>query len=164
MSRRGAATLVCAALMAAHPARAEVHGDWAMLPADGAAACLLVQTVALQGTGRTVAQVMLDGHADGSLRIAVRVPLGAGLAQPLVYMHPGRDLAVPLDWTVCGAETCLAQTDVVAAEVDRLRRGDRIVMAFLPLRDSRPVSVSVSLRGVTRGLRAQATCKDRASR
>ena len=135
-----------------------------MQPADSAVACLLVQTVAMSGTGQTVAQVMLDGQVDGTLRIAVRVPLGAGLAQPLVYMHPGRDMAVPLDWMVCGADTCLAQTDVVAAEGDRLRRGQRIAMGFLPLRDSRPIWVTVSLRGVTRGLQAQATCRDTAGR
>jgi invasion protein IalB len=156
---RHGATVLALATLAAAPLRAEVFGAWSMRPAGEDAECLLVQSVALLDTGRTVAQVMLDGHGDGRLRVAVRVPLGAGLAQPLVYMHPGRDMAVPLEWTVCGAETCLAQADVVPAEVDRLRRGDRVVMIFRPLRDSRPISFAVSLRGVTRGLQAQASCR-----
>jgi invasion protein IalB len=84
--------------------------------------------------------------------------LGEGIA----YRHADdASRAVPLTWQMCNAQTCLAQARITVRETERLRRGDAIILAFRPLRDSRIIQVSASLTGVTRGLAAVQACGKR---
>lgn len=121
--------------------------------------CQLVQTVVSRRTGNTLTEMWLMAQADGTGVISVRVPVGVDLAAGIAYRHPNRQAAVPLIWQMCGPDKCLAQSRITQAEMARLRKGRAVRLGFVPVPGSRPLQVSVSLMGVTAGLRAQTACK-----
>ena len=135
----------------------ERFGDWDLLRLPQAG-CQLTQTVISRRSGTRIAEIWLAGQPDGSSVLSARVPVGVSLPEGIAYRHPSARRAVPLTWQLCGPETCLAQARITEEETARLKRGSRIVLAFVPVRGSRPLQVAVSLRGVTAGLRAVAAC------
>jgi len=134
-------------------------GDWSLVEFPDQS-CRLVQSVLSRRSGNVLAEVWLGSRVDETAVFSARVPVGVDLAAGIAYRHPNRSAAVPLIWQMCGPEKCLAQSQITEEETNRLRRGREVVLAFVPIRGSRPLRVAISLRGVTAGLRAQTTCGD----
>ncbi|WP_407493628.1 invasion associated locus B family protein [Pseudooceanicola sp. MF1-13] len=133
-------------------------GDWLLVQFPDQR-CRLAQTVLSRRSGNELVEIWLDEEPQGTAVISARVPVGVDLAAGIAYRHPSRQTAVPLIWQMCGPDKCLAQAQITADELTRLRRGNLITLAFVPVRGSRALRVAVSLRGVTSGLRAQAACR-----
>ncbi len=135
----------------------EIFRDWELLrlPEGG---CLLAQHVLAREGELKIAGVFLSATGSGSALLSVQVPVGASLADGIGYRHPGRSAVVPLIWQSCNSETCLAQVEVTPQELARLRAAREIRIAFVPVRGSRPLVFSLSLMGLTRGMRHLETC------
>lgn len=161
------AALVAAASPAeAQPATADPprFGDWSLIALPGAG-CVLHQRLAVRESGQTIADLWLQTQADDGAVLSVQVPLGVSLADQVAYRHANEpDRAVSLLWQFCNQTHCLAQGHLAAIEVNRLRLGRSLQLAFRPLPDSAPLVSFVSLSGVTRGLAAQAACASESSR
>lgn len=133
--------------------------DWSV--ARGEAGCVAIISVGLreaQSGLLTVALLPRDDDETPAV-MTVRVPLGAALDQPLSYTYPRGDEAVGLQWQTCNDRTCLASGPVSAAELDRLKRANRVFFGFQPLPGARPLIVPVSLLGVTGAWEAAQACE-----
>ena len=135
------------------------HGDWVLVAAPGV--CQLRHTRVSARSGAVLLEMLLLPPAPGETGAlaGLRVPLGVSLPNGIAWRHPaGPDQAVALAWQHCDADLCLAAGTITEAELDRLRRGDRIEVGFRPLPTANPIRMEVSLRGVTAGWRALEAC------
>lgn len=146
------------------------HGDWTLLQgADGL--CQLRYSMHSARSGAVLLEMILrapDPDATGAegegAMVAVLVPRGASLRDTVAYRHPRQpDRAIGLAWQSCNVELCLAAGQISPEELDRLRRGNHVEVAFRPLPDAVPIRMQVSLRGVTAGWRALAACRNDAT-
>lgn len=147
--------IVGAACAGAQEARR--FADWTLLQAPGQGCVLQYRAVAPEA-GLALADLYLSPVDEGGAILSVRVPVGASIADRVVFRHPGADRAVPLIWQTCNRDTCLAQVHVTEQELDRLRARRRIELSFVPTPGARRLSFPVSLMGVTAGFRAARTC------
>lgn len=137
----------------------EAFGDWVLVRAAGV--CQLRQTRLSAQSGAVLLEMLLlpPGHGDGGALAGLRVPLGVSLPDGIAWRHPARPgEAIALAWQHCDPDLCLAAGAISGAELDRLKRGDRIEVGFRPLPSANPVRLPVSLRGVTAGWRALEAC------
>lgn len=137
------------------------HGDWVLVSAPGI--CQLRQTRISERSGAVLLEMLLLPPAPGGegALVGLRVPLGVSLRDGIAWRHPASpDQAVALAWQHCDPDLCLAAGAISAAELDRLRRGDRIEVGFRPLPEAAPIRMAVSLRGVTAGWRALEACAE----
>lgn len=151
--------MVAAPAAADSPAPRSVHGDWVLIAGGGI--CQLRNTRVSARSGAVLLEMVLLPSVDGSVGAlaGLRVPVGVNLRDGIAWRHAARpDQAVALAWQHCDAELCLAAGAISEAELDRLRRGNRIEVGFRPLPGADPVRMEVSLRGVTAGLRALERC------
>lgn len=170
--------LALAGLVLAPPGRAMAEltttrfGDWTLLQ-GGPGICQLRYSMHSTHSGAVLLEVILRAPEPGGVEagganveepygamLAMLVPRGASLRDSIAYRHPRQpDRAVGLAWQSCDTEFCLAAGPVSVAELDRLRRGNDIEVAFRPLPEAMPIRMQVSLRGVTAGWRALADCQ-----
>ncbi|MCI2400846.1 hypothetical protein [Aliiroseovarius subalbicans] len=86
-------------------------------------------------------------HSEAGALVSVRVPVGASIADEMAYRHPREASAVPLVWQSGHAETCLAQVEIDAAALTRLKRGRSVERAFVSVINAGPLVVSLSPLG-----------------
>ncbi|MDN5786648.1 invasion associated locus B family protein [Pseudorhodobacter sp.] len=135
--------------------------DWRVVQGD--AGCVATIDIGLRAPSSGLATIaILLRHGAGQKAVpavmTLRVPVGVALAEPPAYVHAGASDAVGLAWQSCSKRSCMASGGVSAAEMDRLKKGRRIFVAFRPLKDARPLIVPVSLLGVTRALEVLDDC------
>lgn len=152
--------------------------DWQLLkfgaggdtPADEPGSCQLRYSAALRQGGSNLLTVDLvprkagqtEETSDTPFVIVARVPLGASLVSGIAYRHTDQradsNIAQALVWQYCTATQCLASTGISAEEVNRMRAGRAMEVAFRPLPNSRPLAVPVSLLGISAALNALDDC------
>lgn len=152
-----AAGLVIGAAACAAGQEAQRFSDWTLRPLPGQGCVLHYRAVAPEA-GLVLADLYLSPAGAGSAVLSVQVPVGVSIADRAVYRHPGADRAVPLIWQSCNAKTCLAQVRITGEELGRLKAGHRVELGFVPTVRARRLSFSVSLSGVSAGLRAAREC------
>jgi len=145
---------------AAQVVQATRHIDWQVVK-DMAGRCVASTTVGLRSADSgLVTLTMLPDTADRTAAVmTARVPLGVALDQPLAFTWSTGQVAVGLDWQSCDDKTCLAMTPVPPAELERLKRRERVFIAFRPLPDVTPLIVPVSLMGLTRAWAEVQACR-----
>ncbi len=136
----------------------EIFRDWELLHLPQGE-CLLVQQVLARRGEVAIADVYLSRSEAGSALLSVRVPVGVSLADGIGYRYPDRPEVVPLIWQSCNSGTCLAQIQITGKELARLQAAREIRIAFVPVRDARPLVFSLSLMGLTRGMQRLAACQ-----
>ena len=95
----------------------------------------------------------LGSGEDARLVMVLRTPSGMLLPVRPAF-RVGAGATVPLNWHTCAGDTCSALLTLGPDEVRALRRGISMVVGYQPLALDRPLSFTVSLRGVTAGLAA----------
>ncbi len=166
--------LLYLALLQPGPALADLtvsrFGDWTLLQGDEGL-CHLRYSLHSAQSGALLLDMILrppdstdtDPPESAGAMVALLVPRGVSLRDGIAYRHPRRpERAIGLAWQSCDRDLCLAAGPISAAELDRLRRGRFIEVAFMPLPDAMPIRIQVSLRGVTAGWRALAACQAQA--
>lgn len=141
------------ALMAA-PALAQPE-DWQLLRLE--TGCAAVQTVQGLRSGAELARLVLQPLPGGAAVLLLQAPNGAALGEAPGWRHPDGP-AMALEWQHCDAARCTASARISAADLDRMRRGRALLIGYRPLPDSRPLTLTVSLAGLTRSLAAAAAC------
>ena len=128
----------------------ETHRDWSVLRGEGG--CVATTSVGLKAGASGLATMALYDRKDEQVpaTVTVRVPLGADLASQIAYTHANRNDAVGLNWQYCDDRSCLATGTVSSDELSRLKRGNRVYLAFRPLPGARSLVLPVSLMGFTR--------------
>lgn len=156
--RPGVATgLVLAVMLVTSAAAAERFRDWTTVRL-GPGECVLHHRAVAADAGLVLADVFLAPLPAGGALISVRVPVGVSLPDGIAYRHPGQTRAVPLIWQSCNRATCLAQVAVNETGLRQLARGRSVDLAYVPVKGAVPLSFSVSLLGVTRGMAALEAC------
>lgn len=127
--------------------------DWTVVRGGDGAGCFATVSVGLKAPSSGLATLSLfprRAEAGAPAVLSVQVPLGASLPDGIAYTYRSGSEAVGLAWQYCTERTCVASGGVSAAELDRLKRGRRIFLGFVPLPGSAAVITPVSLLGITK--------------
>jgi len=125
-------------------------GDWVLRCETRAGAprgCEILQSLQDQRR-QPVAQFAL-GRAQRSdpMRLLVLIPANVTVAAPMVIQLPDRGPAIPVSLRACGPRGCVAEADLSAAQLARLRA--REALGRLEYRDA--LNAEVALPFSTRG-------------
>lgn len=142
----------------AQDAVATQFGDWEMISTPSQ--CMLITRVASAKSGIPIVEMFLVPNNDEKTKLVagIRVPNGVSLSDGIAFRHPNQNTAFGMSWQSCNKSTCLAVGNLTKQNVTKLEKGSHIVVGFRPLPAGRTLNVDVSLSGVTKGLRALASC------
>ncbi|SOH94854.1 Invasion protein IalB, involved in pathogenesis [Monaibacterium marinum] len=147
-----------ALLLLVGPAAAEEvarHRDWSLdcrAVAQGETSCVLAQRLVAPGDDAEIAQIVLRRNAGGTA-LVLRVPTGVNLTQNAAYRVDG-GAGMPLRWTACDAQYCLAVAPLSDGQLDGLRGGITATFGYQPLAADQAVLFDASLLGISAGLAA----------
>ncbi len=129
------------------------YGKWVFdcqALAEGQTSCGLVQTVRSED-GKTVLGRVTVTHDSETAenRIVIGLPLGIALAQPVAGQIDGAD-PMPFPAYACWSSGCSFGRKLETAEVDALKAGTELVVAFAFVRGGgKVVGFKTSLSGLT---------------
>lgn len=107
--------------------------------------CVLEQSLSHQG--KWLATLRLAPQPEGA-RMQVQLPLGIHLGSGLFYsVDKGRDLA--LEFLRCDDRRCYAYRALTAQEFRSIQRGKSMTLRLRPEVQMPPVTMQVSLAGIT---------------
>lgn len=127
--------------------------DWTLVKATQGTGCFATIDVGLKATGSGLVTIALYPRGKDEAVPAVmtvQVPLGASLPSGIAYTHRQDGEAIGLAWQYCTQRTCVASGGVSSGELERLKRGNRIYLGFVPLPGSAPLITPISLFGITK--------------
>ena len=125
-------------------------------PEGGVDTCQLYQLLK-DAKGNSVAEITLFGLPDGQEAAAgatVIAPLETLLTEGmLLQIDTGKPKAYPFTW--CSSIGCIARIGLTSAEVDALKKGNKVTLTIVPVvAPTEKVLLDVSLKGFTAGFAA----------
>ena len=141
----------------AAPKGGERFGDWRFqckaLPTSQNV-CVLSQTLANAKTKKPILNLVLRRVGkDRKLVLIAMVPLGVSLA-PGIAGKVDDGKRFNFVWQICAVQGCQAAALVDDELKKALKAGVRLLIAFRPQPNVKPITLVASLKGVTQGLRA----------
>jgi invasion protein IalB len=149
----GAAMLLSAQVALGQPTVGATYDKWVFdcqALAEGKTSCGLVQTVRSEDGNSVLGRVTLSHDSEkAENRIIISLPLGVALAQPVAgKIDDGEPMSFPA--YTCWTSGCTFGRKLEAAEIDALKTGSELVVAFAFVRGGgKVVGFKASLSGLT---------------
>lgn len=135
----------------------EVHGDWQIRCVKGQEdkTCSLYQLLK-DADGNSVAEFNMVALPKGGKAISGITfisPLGTLLsAKVSMRIDAGKARAYEFNW--CEKAGCVARFGLVASDVNALKRGNAATVTIRSIASDKPITLKVSLKGITAGWKA----------
>jgi invasion protein IalB len=132
----------------------EVYGDWTMTCStpNNTRTCNLSQTQGNKETGQRIFAIELHAPHDGRVEGTLLLPLGLKFESGVLIKVGDKNIGQGLHFTTCLAQGCLFALTLPAADVDAMKKADKVTVAALNLGNAQPVTFTVATAGFAAAL------------